>query len=136
MQFSDLQKEFERIRGLLEAGGAKLGKEDYRGACQDFEECLEILEQGHPQDHPDRIACLKGLGDTYFALHRDGEARQIFHELLKISDLSPESSVDGLITRFKLAKSAERAGAAEEAMALYEQLTTLAEQSLVEGHPF
>ena len=135
MQFGDLQKEFERIRALLQAGLTKLSREDYEGACEALEECLEMLEKGHPQDHPDRVACLQGLGDTYFALHRYSDARKIFEELVKISDAHPDSRVDGLLTQFKLAKSAERAGHAEDAIAIYEKLTTFAEQSLDEGHP-
>ena len=135
MQFGDLQKEFERIKISLQAGLEKLSAHAYEGACTDLEDCLEMLEKGHPEDHPDRVACLKGLGDSYFALHRYGEASKIFKELVKVSETYPDTRVDGLVTQFKLAKSAERAGDAEDAIAIYEKLTALAEKSLGEGHP-
>jgi len=141
MHFGDVQKEFERINSLLQTGQTKLAAGDYKAASLDFESCLAEMENSYPQDHPDRIVCLKGAGDAYFALHSFDQARHIFKELLAIGDQKAGgsdsiNSSDELITRFKLAKSAERAGSAGEAMKLYESLTAMAEKSLGESHPF
>ena len=135
MQFNELQKEFERIRTYLKSGSAKSAARDYEGACRDFEECLELLEKGHPEDHPDRITCLEGLASTYFVLHRYVEARQIFKILLKVSESHPDRKMDTLVISFKLAKCAERAGKIQEALSLYQKLVDMAKPTLDDGNP-
>jgi tetratricopeptide (TPR) repeat protein len=135
MQFDELQKEFERIRTCLRSATAKYDGRDYQGACGDFEECLELLEKGHPDDHPDRITCLEGLANTYFVLHRYVEARQIFKILLKLSESHPDRKMDSLVITFKLAKCAERGGNTQEALSLYQKLVETLKSTVNEGNP-
>jgi tetratricopeptide (TPR) repeat protein len=136
MQFSDLKKEFERIQSLLKSGTSKVDAKEYKDACEDLEECLALLEKGHPEDHPDRVSCLNALGETYFALRRYEQAFKVYKTLLKLNEDHPDNSSDELVIRFKLAKSAEHTRSIEEAIRAYEELTELAEASLPEGHPF
>src|SRR5262245_12071938 len=123
MRFDEIERELKDADRNVQAATRALNAGNFQEARKLFQNAQDSLEESYGELHPHAATCLKGLGDSSYALGDYGGATKLYSSLLGVleSDAGGADMNEVVSTLFKLARSFERQSKIGEAERRYRQ---------------
>jgi len=137
MSLAEIDKEFRRIRDLIESGSKSLEARSYEDAQNSLFQALKQIDALKLPASAEKVECLEKLADAYYQQKKYIEARSVYQQLRATVD--EYSSVDGESKArilFKLARSTDQVQDYEGAAKIFDDAVIEAESCMETGTPF